>query len=160
MNSWKKTQGFTIPEVIIAGTIMIILCVGILTAYSFATRMNRGNHFRMQALAVLQREVEYYRSLKFVQSDLATSAELNGTARISRGTRDSSPGDPTNNIQFTIFVTIDNDPLDGEDDVDTSGNDTTKFKQIRIEAIPVVEQSEGWLQNLGTEVTIQRVRAN
>src|SRR5436190_8400918 len=71
----KKSNGFTIPEVIIAGTIMIILCVGTLSVFSYVVKINRGNNLRMQALTVLQAKVEYYRSLKFVPG-LQTSADL------------------------------------------------------------------------------------
>jgi hypothetical protein len=38
---------------------------------------------------------------------------------------------------------------------------TATFKQIVITAAPqVAETQQAWLQNLGTSVTIQRVRAN
>src|SRR5215203_6733339 len=50
--------GFTIPEVIIAGTIMIVICVGTLTVFSYVVKINRGNNLRMQALSVLQAKVE------------------------------------------------------------------------------------------------------
>lgn len=153
-----KPNGFTIPEVIVAGSIMIVLCVGTLTVFSYAVKINRGNSLRMQALSVLQYEVEYYRSLRFVplpSSDPAgTSPELDGRIRTAVGTHDSADG-----RRFNIFVTIDNDPSTAN--VQTTGNDTTKFKEIRIEAIPqVAETQQAWLQNLGTEVTIQRVRSN
>ena len=54
---------------------MIVLCVGTLTVFSYAVRINRGNNLRTQALSVLQLEVEYYRSLKFVP--VGTDAALN-----------------------------------------------------------------------------------
>jgi type II secretory pathway pseudopilin PulG len=148
----KNTQrGFTIPEVIVAGSIMVILCVGTLSVFSHVVKLNRGNNLRMQALSVLQLKVEYYRSLKFVP--VGSSVELDGKVRTLVGTQDSA-----DNRRFNIFVTIDNDPATVG--IQTSGNSTTKFKEITIEAIPLVAENEAWLQNLGTEVTIQRVRSN
>lgn len=55
----SRTRGFTIPEVIVAGSIMIVLCVGTLSVFSYVVRINRGNALRMQALSVLQAKVEY-----------------------------------------------------------------------------------------------------
>ncbi|HEX3100986.1 MAG TPA: type II secretion system protein, partial [Pyrinomonadaceae bacterium] len=68
-------DGFTLVEVLIAGAIMIILCVGILTVFSYAVKVNSGNNLRIQAQSVLQQEVEYYRSLKFVPG-AETTADL------------------------------------------------------------------------------------
>jgi type II secretory pathway pseudopilin PulG len=62
----RTANGFTLVEVIVAASIMIILCVGILSVFSYVTKINRGENLRMQALSVLQKEVEHYRSLKFV----------------------------------------------------------------------------------------------
>ena len=135
-----NNKGFTIPEVIVAGSIMVILCVGTLSVFSYAIKINRGNKLRMQALSVLQLKVEYYRSLKFVPLYSATSPDLDGRTRTNVGTLNSADG-----RVFDMFVTIDNDPATAG--VQTTGNDTTKFKQITIEAIPNVAESEGWLQN-------------
>ena len=144
----KKSKGFTIPEVIIAGTILIIICVGTLTVFTTAVNYNRGNNLRMQALSILQLEVEYYRSLKWTPS--VTAGDLGGKARQSMGTRTSSDGQ-----QFTIYVTIDDNPAAAGRQTDA----TTKYKEIKIEAVPVINQT-GWLANLKTDVVIQRVRAN
>ena len=61
-----QLHGFTLVEVIVAASIMIILCVGILTVFSYVVKVNRGENLRAQALSVMQAEVEYYRGLKFV----------------------------------------------------------------------------------------------
>lgn len=148
-----NNKGFTIPEVIVAGSIMIILCVGTLSVFSYAVKINRGNKLRMQALAVLQLKVEYYRSLRFVPIYANTSPDLDARTKSNVGTLTSADG-----RVFDIFVTIDNDPNTAG--VQTTGNDTTTLKEIKIEAIPNVAENEGWLQTLHTDVTIQRVRAN
>ena len=145
-NIARGQHGFTIPEVIVAGMIMVILCVGTLTVFSYAVRINRGNNLRMQALSVLQQEVEYYRSLKYVP--VGTDAGLNqGTYTNVR--QHTTPDGRV----FNVSVVITNLP-GGTSDVNST------FKEIAISATPAVAENEGWLQNLGTNVTIQRVRAN
>jgi len=143
--------GFTLPEVLVAGSILIVLCVGTLSVFTYVSNINRGNNLRMQALSVLQYEVEYYRGLKFVPDSATRSAELNGINRTNLRTRTSADGQV-----FNIWVTIDNDPT--APNVQTNNNDTTKFKEIKIEAIP--QNPGSWQQNLRTDVTIQRVRSN
>lgn len=144
--------GFTLIEVIIAAGIMVILCVGILTVFSHATKINTGNNLRAQAQSVLQKEAEYYRSLKFIP--VGSDAALNGGTYTNVRTAASADGQT-----FNISVTIDNIPSTAA--IDTGNESTCKFKQIAISATPVVTQV-GWLSNtsLNTQLIIQRVRAN
>lgn len=150
----RKESGFSLVEVIIAGTIMIILSVGLLTVFDYTIRINRGENLRMQALTVLQAEVEHYRSLKFVPG-AGTDADLNThrAAELRAGThnrpqRTSEDG----SIFFNITVTVENLPP-GTEEKDCV------FKEIKIEATPAIAE-QGWLANLQTDVTIQRVRSN
>jgi len=142
-----KIKGFTIPEVIVAGVIMIIICVGTLTVFTTAVRYNRGNNLRMQALSVLQLEAEYYRQLKFVP--VGTPTNLNAATYTNVRQRTAADG-----RVFNITVVITN--------VDPAGSNesSVQLKQIAISARPVVAENEGWLQNLGTNLTIQRTRSN
>lgn len=151
----EKQNGFTIPEVIIAAVILIIICVGTAQTFIFATRINRGNNLRMQALSVLQREVEQFRSFKFVP--IGTDARLFGGDYPNYKTGGSAPVSADGRA-FNISVTIDNAPFG--DGFLSNDEGVTTFKQITIRAIPQVAENEVWLQNLGTEVTIQRVRSN
>jgi type II secretory pathway pseudopilin PulG len=151
INNKQPINGFTIVEVIIASTIMIILCVGILSVFSYATKINRGENLRAQALSVLQKEVEYYRSLKFVP--VGSSTELNAGTYNNIRTMTSSDG-----RIFNISVTIDNDPYNsGSFTLITDAN--CKFKEITITAVPQIAET-GWLANLKTDIVIQRVRSN
>lgn len=139
-------DGFTIPEVLVAATLMIILCVGTLSVFAYVVKINRGNNLRMQALSVLQLEVEFYRSLKFVP--VGTDSRLNeGTyANVRQHTT------PDGRV-FNVTVIITNLPAGTADSLCT-------FKQLAITATPVVAERDAWLQNLHTDVTIQRVRSN
>lgn len=141
----RGSRGFTVPEVIIAGLIMIVLCVGFLTVYSTVVERNRGENLRMQALSVLQKEVEFYRSLKFVP--VGTSTQLYAGSYPNVRTRTSRDG-----RVFNISVTITNLPSGA-----TEAN--CKYKEITITAVPAQAES-GWLANLRTNITLQRVRSN
>lgn len=150
----KLENGFTIPEVIIAGGIMIILCIGILTAYSHVINLNRGNNIRSQALTVLQREVEEFRSFRFVPG--TTDARLNAgnypNYKIGVLSADGIP--------FNIRVEVDNDPSDTVGPaLDAISNADCRFKQVKITAL-MQNAQQGWLSQLNTEVIIQRVRSN
>lgn len=142
-----SSAGFTIPEVIIAGVILIIICVGTAQTFVVATRYNRANNLRMQALSVLQKNVEYYRSLKFVP--VGTDTLLNeGTHAL--GNQQSK------DLQwFTVTATVVNLPVG-------TAEGTATLKEITIEAYPQVADPESWLSNanLNTRVTVQRTRGN
>jgi type II secretory pathway pseudopilin PulG len=165
----NSSAGFTIPEVIIAGVILIIICVGTAQTFIFATRINRGNNLRMQALSVLQAEVEHYRSLKFVPGpevddagilNSHRAAEIRGSAAgitYNRPIRTSKDGQ-----QFNLTVVVTNlSPTTGSPAVPVAEY-LIRYKRITITATPVLTQSEGWLSNsnLNTTVTLERVRSN
>lgn len=148
--------GFTIPEVIVAGTLMIVLCVGTLTTFSYVVKINRGNNLRMQALSVLQAKVEYYRSLKFVPGQ-ETSADLpnHRVADLYAGGHSLGTITTPDGRIFAISSSVTNVSFSGASD-----EAHCVFKTITITAVPQVAETQGWLQNLGTNVTIQRVRSN
>lgn len=151
-------DGFSLVEVIVAGALMIVLCVGMLTVFSYVTKINRGNNIRTQALSALQQEIEYYRSLKFVPGQ-ETAADLpnHRSTAIYAGQRTRPPVTSASGMAFNINVEVTNLQFS---DVSTSEEACT-FKEITIEAVPVATQ-EGWLSdaNLKTSITMQRVRAN
>lgn len=144
----SKQNGFTIPEVIVAGILMVILCVGTLSAFDFAIRINRGNNLRMQSLSVLQEQVERYRSIKFVPVGTDPLLLQTGSPH-NLGVQTSADG-----RTFNVFATVQNLPAGT-----TDANAT--FKQITLTATPV-DVEAGWLSNasLNTQVALQRVRSN
>jgi type II secretory pathway pseudopilin PulG len=146
--------GFTLIEVILAGAIMIILCVGTVTVYTYAVRINQGNDLRSQAQSVLQQEAEYYRSLKFVPG-AETAADLpnHRSTDLYAGTHNRPNRTSANGQVFTLTVTVTNIAPP------STVEELNRFKQITIVATPVIARS-GWLSNLNTTLTLQRVRAN
>lgn len=141
----QQNSGFTLVEVVIAGAIMIILCIGILTVFSYTVKINRGENLRVQALSVLQSEVEEYRSFKFLP--FGSDPALNSMPR----TKTKSGKKSGDEREFDIYVTIKNLPV-GTSDADV------KFKEITIEAVPQIAE-KGWLADLKANVTVQRVRS-
>jgi len=109
----------------------------------------------MQALTVLQKQVEFYRALKY--QPVAPDPQLNGRTRTVTAT--SVPS--ANGTLFDVAVTIDNDPYAAGIQTATStpavAEANCKFKEITIEVSPHDAQ-EGWLQNLRTTVSFRRVR--
>jgi prepilin-type N-terminal cleavage/methylation domain-containing protein len=66
-------KGFTLIEMVIALVILFIAVMGVFAAVTWATRYNRGNSQRSQALSVMQREIEFLRSAKFTPAVLSTT---------------------------------------------------------------------------------------
>ena len=163
----RQESGFTLIEVMIAAAIMIILCIGTMTVFEHAVKINYGNNMRSQAQSVLQAEVEYYRSLKFIaggesgtncpsyrSSDLCGPNTGLGLNPITRPQRTSSDGQV-----FNISVTVKNLQFSSAtDEVHAT------YKEITVTATPVLAQTArpGWLSDatLDTKITFQRVRAN
>jgi type II secretory pathway pseudopilin PulG len=148
-------RGFTLVEVIVAGSILIILCVGTLVVFAQGIKLNRGNDIRMQAMTVLQQQVEFYRALKY--QPVNPDPLLAGRTQTVIATAVPS----ANGMLFDVSVTIDNDPY--APDIQTATSDPAvpeadcRFKEITIQATPHDPQS-GWLADLHTTVTFRRVR--
>lgn len=144
-----KNSGFTLVEVMVAASIMIILCVGTLSVFSYAVKLNVGNNLRSQALTVLQAEAEFYRSLRFKPGTGITDPRLNAVINYPRPRRQSMDG-----TWFNTTVTIRNisPEIDGPDG-------TTTLKEIQITTV-MENPQPGWLASLQTDLTILRVRAN
>ena len=146
-NQFRKVSGFTLVEVLIAASIMIILCVGTLSVFSYAVKINAGNNLRSQSLTVLQAETEYYRSLKFVRNTSSSNPLLNA-GTYTRPQRTSADG-----TVFNITVTITNESPAGSADADCT------LKRITVDSV-MANPQPGWLANLRTKLTILRVRLN
>ncbi len=155
----RRDEGFTLIEVMIAASIMIVLSVGVLSVFSYVVKINRGENLRTQAQSVLQQEIEFYRSLKFIPGAQTTSDLPNHRNSVlyagthTRPNRTSADGNQIFNI--TVIVTnLSYVPAGTTDEAHCT------LKQIKVEAKLPPGQETGWLANLRTDVTIQRVRSN
>jgi len=164
---YSGQKGFTLVEVIVAGIVMVVLCVGLLTVFSYVTNINRGNNIRAQALAALQQEIEFYRTLRFVPG-LRTAADLpnhrHPNLYDSTGQPSGSWTRPqvtsASGMVFDVTVTVTNLGY-APDQMPSPSEEACTFKEIVIKAVPAVTQ-QGWLSddNLKTTITMQRVRTN
>jgi type II secretory pathway pseudopilin PulG len=156
-------KGFTLVEVIVAGSLMVILCVGLLTVFSYVTNINRGNNIRAQALAALQQEIEFYRSLRFVPG-LRTALDLpnHRHPNLYAGTWTRPQITSASGMVFNVTVTVTNL---GYAPGSPASEEACTFKEIVIKAVPAVTQ-QGWLnddnlnESLKIKITMQRVRTN
>lgn len=144
----RREAGFTLIEVVIASSIMLVLVVGVLSVFSYATNINRANNIRSQALTILQNQAEYYRSLNFKRGSVSTVLNA-GTYTV--GERVSADG-----TRFTVTAVIENLP-------NTSGgaapaDAAVTLKRITIEAQPVADKGT-WFGGK-TNLVILRVKAN
>jgi type II secretory pathway pseudopilin PulG len=119
--SSRREGGFTLVEMIIAILILFIAVMGVFAAFTYATRFNRGNSQRSQALAVMQREIEFLRSAKFTPTITSDTTNHQHTEPVcpaaDNGSRDLTGGDKETEyrcgIDGTIYAVdtrIDDDP--------------------------------------------------
>lgn len=140
-------DGFTLIEVLIAMTILMIVLLGVFVSFTYAVNYNAGNNSRSQALAVLQQEVELLRSAKFTPQ--ITDANLLGGEHAAR-TVSSADGN-----RFRVQVTIDDDPFAANVQVDTSKT----LKEITL-TVTLENPTPGWQTSVPARVILRRVRAN
>lgn len=127
---------------------MVVLCVGTLSVFSYATNINRANNLRSQGLTILQDEAEYYRGLRFKRG---YSDPLLNAGTYDRGTKTSGDG-----TTFIVTATITNMPnaSGGSAPADAS----TSLKQIKLTARRTSDAGK-WFGST-VDVTILRVKAN
>jgi prepilin-type N-terminal cleavage/methylation domain-containing protein len=144
----RGQSGFSLVEVIIASIIMVVLCVAALSAFSYASSVNRGNNLRSQSLSTLQEEIEYYRGLQFKRS--GSDAALNAGTYF-KGAKTSGDG-----TQFQVVVLIKNLPNPPSTTVPSDALVT--MKEITVTAERVGDEGK-WFGG-ATSITMLRVRAN
>lgn len=143
----NRESGFTIIEATVALTILTIVLLGVVGAITFAVKYNHGNNQRSQALAVLQQEVELYRSAKFTPT--VTDTILSGGAKTDK------PLTLANGSKFVVSVKIDDDPFTANVQTDA----TKTLKEVTVTVKPVTGQSS-WVTSADATVIFRRVKAN
>lgn len=145
----NRQAGFSLIEVVVALLVMTVFLLGSLAVFTYAVQYNRGNNLRSQAITVLQKEAEVYRSDKFVPS--YTHPDL------VAGTKTAKDAQSADNSWFTVSTTVDNDPATGG--IQTTNESTTTLKEIKITVTPKYATAN-WEKAVVTTATIQRVRGN
>ena len=170
----KSQRGFTLIEMLIALLILLVAVMGVFAAITYATKYNRGNSQRSQALAVMQREVELLRSAKFtptVVNNVTTPTPTCATA--DNGSRDITGGVKAVQLRcgidgtmYLVETTIDDDPA--LDLIQTYPGPTPAavMKEITIGVTPVSPEGqtaagqETWVTGNPVFIVFRRVRAN
>lgn len=144
----KNSQGgFSLVEVVVALVIFLIVLLGLVAVFTYAVNYNAGNNSRSQALAVLQKEVELYRSAKY--TPLVTDPKLTG------GTKTPIPATSADNNKFQIQTVVDDNPSTTPVDV----NAATTLKEITV-TVTLESPTPGWQTAVPAKVVLRRARAN
>ena len=141
--------GFSLLEVVIALLLLMIAAVGVFAAFTYSTIYNTGNNQRSQALSVLQREVEFLRSLKFNPPPAVIDAALAG------GVKPTKTVIGADNVGYLVETTVDDDPF-------TAGVQTDPAKTIKEITLTVtpIGSNNTWITAKRTRVVFRRVRSN
>lgn len=172
-------------EMVIALVILFIAIMGVFAAVTYATKFNRGNSQRSQALAVMQREIELLRSAKFTPAVVSNTVSTLGTNPVcpnvvanpsatplpDTGERDLTGGTKASQLRCGINGTLYQVNVSVDDDPATTAIDAYAWppplptspvalaKQINIEVIPQGAEG-GWVTGNAIRMTFRRVRAN
>lgn len=143
----KNESGFSLIEVTIAMMVLLVGLLGVTLSYTWAVKFNAGNNLRMQSLAILQQEVEQFRSAKY--TSVVTDSILLGGVKTPK-TITTADGN-----KFTIETTIDDDPFTANVQI----NQSKTLKSITI-TVSGENQTQKWITALPATVTLRRVRGN
>lgn len=148
----KNESGFSLIEVTIALVILLISILAVFTAFTYSIIYNAGNSSRSQGLSVFQKEIELLRSAKFTPTiyndPLLTGGKKTPIYKTSEG----------DNTRYLLETTVDNDPYTAG--IQSTGNDTTKLKEITITVTPQNTNNGKWVSAYKTTIIMHRTRAN
>lgn len=140
-------KGFSLVEVITAMVVFLVVMLGLVNVFTYAVNYNVGNNARSQALAVMQQEVELYRSAKFTPH--ITDPKLTG------GTKTPYPVNSADGNRFRIQTVVDDDPSTVAVDV----NNLTTLKEITV-TVTLENPTPGWQTAVPAKVVLRRARSN
>ena len=139
--------GFTLIEITCAMVIIFIALIGVAQVFTYSIAYNSGNAVRADALAILQRQVENIRAAKWTASGMDPA--------LTGGVQADQTANSSNNGQFRISVTVDDDPFTDGVQVDS----TSLIKEITITVI-LDSPSPGWQFAVPSTVVLRRTRGN
>ena len=168
--------GFSLVEACIALVVIMVAMLGVFSTLLFAINYNAGNKARSQAGAVMQREIERYRSAKFnsTRTDSYVSPASPGYC-LDTGLRDLR-GRPKSKctviandgtgLTFTVSSAVDNDPfvpgIQDESYICRTPQGLAipcAIKEIRIE-VQLEAGNPGWQSAMPAIAIFRRVRGN
>jgi prepilin-type N-terminal cleavage/methylation domain-containing protein len=156
----SEEAGFSLVEVSIAMLIILIALLGVFATFTYAISYNAGNNSRVQAIAVLQREVELLRSAKFtptVTDAFTPGVPDDGRRDIRGGEKPSRNTTSADGNRYVVETKIDNDPL--TDGIQSTNESTSTIKEITV-TVRLDSPTPGWQTSVPATVVLRRVRAN
>lgn len=133
----NEEKGFSLVEVVVAMTILLIVLLGVFATFTYAVNYNAGNNARSQALAVLQQEVELMRSAKFTPT--ITDPTLKAEIKLPK------PAESADGNKFIVQIQV----------VDISST----IKEITV-TVTLDRPTPGWQTSVPATVILRRVRSN
>jgi prepilin-type N-terminal cleavage/methylation domain-containing protein len=143
----KSQSGFSLIEVIIALSILLVAVLGVFATFTYATIYNGGNSRRSQALSVFQQEIELLRSAKFTPTIMDST--------LTGGVKTPKTVTAVDGFSYLVEVTVDDDPFA----VGTQTNNAKTLKEITLTVTPQAIRGS-WVVKFPTKVVFRRVRAN
>ncbi|MEQ1762446.1 MAG: type II secretion system protein [Pyrinomonadaceae bacterium] len=172
----NSERGFTLIEVVISMVILLVVVLGALSMLALSITYNSGNKARAQATAVMQQEIERYRSAKF-NSTSTDSYENSASPNLCRttGMRDLRGREKSECIviandgsgrTFTVGSSVDNEPLVHGIQVESYVCQSPQgaaipctVKDITVE-VRLAEPNPGWQVSSPAKAVVRRVRGN
>lgn len=157
-------KGFTLIEVTIAMIIFLVALLGVFVTFTYAVNYNNGNSSRAQALAILQREVELYRSAKFTPNTTDSYTPVlptpdDGRRDLTGGVKQTRLVTAANGNRFIVAVIIDDDPFTPNAPSSPQVDATKTLKEVSI-TVTLDNPTPGWQTSIPATVVLRRVRAN
>jgi prepilin-type N-terminal cleavage/methylation domain-containing protein len=145
----SRERGFTLIEITIAMVIMMVVCLGAASLFSYAAYYVSGGNDRTQALAVAQQALESLRHCKYSKTFTDPLLAATAAPTVSTVYRGADPADPASTgraYQLQVMITDVASPLGA-----------STLKSITVSVTPLGAGMR-WATSGGT-VTIQTLRA-
>jgi type II secretory pathway pseudopilin PulG len=145
--------GMTLIETTIALVIIMIALLGVVHSFTYAVTYNAGNAVRTESLALLQKEVERMRALKWTSGGM--DPLIGGTGNSCNPVVTVVPS--SNGGSFQIERTVDDDPSTPPPACEVDA--ASQLKDITV-TIRLAAPSPGWQFAVPNTVVLRRTRGN
>lgn len=138
-------RGFSLIEVLIALTILLIALLGVFYTFTYAVNYNFGNSLRIQAIEIIQKELETLQCAKFSANGIDQS--------LLGGEKTPKLVTTADGNNFLVQIIIDDDPFVNGIQIDNSKT----LKEITI-TIKGESSSASWQTAVPSQIIFRRVR--
>lgn len=146
----RGERGFTLIEVTIALVVMMVVCLGVASLFSYAAYYVSGGNDRAQALAVAQQALETMRHCKFSTTytdPLLAATPAPSVSTVYRGADPLVPGSTGRAYKLEVIIA----------DLPPAIGAVSTLKNITVRVTPLGAGMK-WATNGGT-IQVQTIRA-